>query len=153
MALYVEEAKTPVPSPTFSYSLSNDGKQFGMEQTMFGGSNTLDQYPTTPAFLTKGDQILGVLYGGNSVDLLNAQDQIFARWLQKRVVITDESGTQYSAQGGYGPDRQRFMMPQSGSLQGTIAIYEEDGITPLAKGPVNVSGGKAYRLLPVTPGS
>jgi hypothetical protein len=50
---------------------------------MFGGSNTLDQYPTTPAFLTKGDQILGVLYGGNSVDLLNAQTNS-SRWLCKR---------------------------------------------------------------------
>jgi hypothetical protein len=32
--------------------------------------------------------------------------KIFARWLQKKVVIADSSGSQYLPQGGYGPDRQ-----------------------------------------------
>ena len=34
------------------------------------------------------------------------KNQVFARWLQKNVVITDYSSVQYLAQGGYGPDRQ-----------------------------------------------
>jgi hypothetical protein len=75
------------------------------------------------------------------------QNRIFARWLQKKVVITDSFGTQYSPQGGYGPDRQWFQTPPSGSLQGTITVYAEDGITPLAAGPVNVGAEKSYQLV------
>ncbi len=72
--------------------------------------------------------------------------QIFARWLQKKLVITDSSGAQHVAQGGYGPDRQWFQAPTSGTLEGTMVVYAEDGVTPLATGSVNVSGGNAYRL-------
>jgi hypothetical protein len=44
-------------------------------------------------------------------------------------------------------DLQWFRSPQSGFLQGTIWVYAEDGVTPLAKGSVNVSGGKTYQLV------
>src|SRR5579864_2312859 len=88
------------------YSLSNDGVQFGPEQTLFGGAFPQDQFLVTPAFVTRGTQILGVLYGGNPVDLLNPQDAIFARWLQKKVTIHDASGAQQALLGAYGPDRQ-----------------------------------------------
>ncbi len=102
---------------------------------------------TTSAFVTRGKSILGVLYGANSLDLLNAANQIFARWLQKKVVITDSSGAQYTLQRGYGPDRQLFQSQSSGSLQGTITVYAEDGVTPLGKGTVTVSAGQAYQLV------
>jgi hypothetical protein len=119
MVLYVEWV-THIAPPSFSYSLSNDGVSFGQEQTLFGGAFPLDQYPITPAFLTKGDQILGVVYGAvpNTTDFPDAQ--IFARWLQKKPIITDFAGVQYSPQGGYGPDRQWFQAPQSGSITGTL---------------------------------
>ena len=70
-----------------------------------------------------------------------------ARWLQKKIIIADSSGAQYSTQISYGPDRQWFPAPSSGSLQGTITIYAEDGITPLGKGSVILSAGKAYQLV------
>jgi hypothetical protein len=146
MALYIEEANAPVPSPTFSYSLSNDGVQFGKEQKMFGGSSVQDQYPTAPAFVMKSNQLLGVLYGGNPIDLLNAQDSIFARWLQKKLVISDTSGAQQAILGAYGPNRQ-WLQTTAGTLQGTIAVYAEDGLTPLGAGPVNLSAGTAYQLV------
>jgi hypothetical protein len=145
MALYVE-AVTHIPPPTFTYSLSNDGVAFGPEQAMFAGAYLDDQYLTTPAFVTKGTQILGVLYGGNSSDLSNPADSIFARWLQKKIVITDSGGVQHVAQGGYGPDRQWFQAPTSGSLEGTLTVYAEDGLTQLATGKVNVAAGSAYGL-------
>jgi hypothetical protein len=62
-------------------------------------------------------------------------------------LITDFSGAQSALQGGYGPDRQRFQAPPTGSLQGTISVYAEDGVTPLGVGSVNVSEGKAYSLV------
>ena len=77
----------------------------------------------------------------------HALNRIFARWLQKKVAISDSTGVQLTLQGGYGPDRQWFQMPASGSLQGTILVYAEDGVTPLASGTVNLSGGKAYQLV------
>lgn len=147
MSLYIERVATDPNPPSFSYSLSNDGVQFGPEQTLFGGAYPQDQFLVTPAFVTQGTQILGVLYGGNPVDLLNPQDAIFARWLQKRIVFEDSSGNNYVLQGGFGPDRQWFQVPGSGSLQGTIWVYAEDGVTPLASGTANVSGGNAYRIL------
>jgi hypothetical protein len=147
MLLYIERGATPVSDPVFSYSLSNDGFAFGAEQSLFGGLFPEDHFVTTPAFVTKEGSILGVLYGANPLDLLNAANQIYARWLQKKVVITDSSGAQSALQGGYGPDRQRFQAPATGSLQGTITVYAEDGVTPLGVGSVNVSGGKAYSLV------
>ena len=148
MLLYIEEVTFgDTPSPVFSYSLSNDGITFGTENKLFGGTHAEDHFVTTPAFVMKGDRILGVLYGANAIDLLNAQDQIYARWLQKKIVITDSSGTEYLLQGGYGPDRQWFQTPPAGLIQGTITIYAEDGVTPLAKGPVSISGGKTYQLI------
>ena len=53
----------------------------------------------------KRNQVLRVLYGAGAVEALG-KNQVFARWLQKNVVITDYSSVQYLAQGGYGPDRQ-----------------------------------------------
>jgi hypothetical protein len=147
MALYIEEATAgTVPSPSFSYSLSNDGTTFGPEHSLFGGAYPQDHFVMTPAFVTRGSSILGVLYGANAIDLLNP-NQIYARWLQKKVVITDSSGVQYFAQGGYGPDRQWFPAPASGFLEGTMVVYAEDGLTPLGSSFVNLTSGKAYTLV------
>jgi hypothetical protein len=147
MVLYMERVLTDPNPPKFSYSLSSDGLQFPPEQTLFLGAYPEDQFFVTPAFVTKGNQILGVLYGGNPNDLLDAIDQIFARWLQKKVVITDSSGVQYLTQGGYGPDRQWFQAPASGSIQGTMIVYAEDGVTPLGSSFVTLAGGKSYHLV------
>jgi len=97
--------------PTFSYSLSNDGITFGPEHTLFGGSLPEDQFVTTPAFVTNGSSIVGVLYGANPLEVLNAANQIFARRLQKKIIIADSSGVQYSTQVSYGPDRQWLQVP------------------------------------------
>ena len=146
MALYIERVATDPNPPSFSYSLSNDGVQFGPEQTLFDGAYPQDQFLVTPAFVTRGTQILGVLYGGNPVDLLNPQDAIFARWLQKKVTIHDASGAQQAILGAYGPDRQ-WLQTTAGTFRGTITVYAEDGLTPLGAGPVNVSAGTAYQLV------
>jgi hypothetical protein len=148
MLLYIEELQLgQVPSPVFSYSLSNDGINFGAEQQLFAGAFPQDHYITTPALLTRAGTVLGVLYGANPVDVLDPENQIYARWLQKKVVIQDSSGTQFLLQGGYGPDRQWFQAPASGSRQGVIWVYAEDGITPLASGPASLSAGNAYQLV------
>jgi hypothetical protein len=128
------------------YSLSNDGVSFSSEQDLFGNLSAQDLYIVAVGFVTKSNKLLGVLYGAGAVASLD-QNQIFARWLQKKVVITDSSGAQYTLQGGYGPDRQWFQSPSSGSLQGIVTVYAEDGITPLGKGTVTMSTGQAYQLV------
>jgi hypothetical protein len=128
------------------YSLSNDGVSFGSEQTLFNHLSAQDLYMVALGFVTRGDEVLGVLYGASAVQTLD-QNRIFARWLQKKVVITDSSGVQYFAQGGYGPDRQWFQAPTSGTLEGTMVVYAEDGVTPLGSSLVTLTPGKAYTLV------
>jgi hypothetical protein len=128
------------------YILSNDGVKFGSEQTLFNHLSAQDLYMVALGFVTRGNEVLGVLYGAGAVETLD-QNRIFARWLQKRVVITDSLGVQYFAQGGYGPDRQWFQAPAPGSLEGTMVVYAEDGVTPLGSSLVSLNPGKAYTLI------
>jgi hypothetical protein len=133
---------------TFLYSLSNDGMQFGPEQTLFAlAQGAQDSFGVTPAFVTRSGHVLGVLYGANPQDLLSATDAIFARWLQKKVEVVNSNGIAVAARGGYGPDRQWFAADGSGKLQGTIHMFAEDGVTPLATGSIDLSAGKAYALV------
>jgi hypothetical protein len=67
--------------------------------------------------------------------------------VQKKLLLKDLEGDAYSAQGGYGPDRQRLQLPSLGTLHGTVAVYDEDGITPFASGNVDLTAGKSYQLL------
>jgi hypothetical protein len=129
------------------YSLSNDGVQFSQEHTMFGSDYASDLFLITLGFVTRNNQVLGVLYGGNTEGAFQAQDAIFGRWLQKKVAITDSSGVTYAAQVGFGPDRQWFKAPPSGTITGTVTVHADDGVTPLASGSVNVTAGKAYQLV------
>ncbi len=127
------------------YSLSSDGVSFAPEQILFPHLSAQDRYMVAVDFVTQGDKLLGVLYGASAVASLD-QNQIFARWLQKKVVLVDSSGNQIPVQGSYGPDRQQFAI-SSGSLRGTIWVYAEDGLTPLATGQVQLAAGQSYHLI------
>jgi hypothetical protein len=136
-------------APQLWYSLSNDGLTFLQEQTLFPHQSLQDLSMDSLGFVTSGSRLLGVLYGANtgSRDNQQADNKIFARWLQKRVVFIDSTGNMYAAQGGYGPDRQWFPAPASGFLEGTMVVYAEDGVTPLGSSFVTLSAGKAYALV------
>ena len=135
-------------APQVWYSLSNDGLTFGPQETLFTNLSSLDTSMDTVSFVTRGSQVLGTLYGANTgtPDNQLSDNSIFARWLQKKVVVTDSSGTQYFTQGAYGPDRQWFATPASGSLNGTVVVYAEDGVTILASNVVSLTAGKSYAL-------
>ena len=75
------------------YSLSSDGVSFSPEQVLFPHLSAQDRYMVAVGFVTQGDKLLGVLYGASAVESLD-QNQIFARWLQKKVVVKDSSGNQ-----------------------------------------------------------
>jgi len=134
------------PKQSVFYSLSNDGVAFNSQQVLFRNLSTQDLYIVALGLVTKQGQVLGALYGASAVDSLD-QNQIFARWLQKKVVMTGPSDVEYAPQGGYGPDRQWFQLPSAGPIQLRIHVYAEDGATPDASGIVNVSAGKVYHLV------
>jgi prepilin-type processing-associated H-X9-DG protein len=137
-------------TPGLAYSLSKDGITFGSEQTLFSSLSSFDTFIDSVSFVTHGTQLLGVLYGANASPPQgppSAPNQIYARWLQKKIVITDSSGARYFAQGSYGPNRQWFQAPASGFLEGTMVVYAEDGVTPLGSSLVNLSAGKVYGLV------
>jgi hypothetical protein len=145
---YVAAIYSEVPTaPLFTFSLSNDGVTFSPEQSLFAGASASDKFLLTPSFVTKGSSILGVLYGASPTSPLAATNQIFARWLQRSLIITDPSGVQHLAEGSYGPDRQWFQAPGSGTLEGTMVVYAEDGVTVLGSSYVTLEAGKAYTLL------
>jgi hypothetical protein len=134
------------PKQSVFYSLSNDGVTFNSQQVLFSNLSTKDLYIVALGLVTKQGQVLGAVYGASAVESLD-QNQIFARWLQKKVVMTDPSDVEYSPQGGYGPDRQWFQLPSAGPIQLRIHVYAEDGATPVASGIVNVGAGKVYDLV------
>ena len=134
------------PKQSIFFSLSNDGITFDAQRLLFRNLSAQDLYIVAVGFVTRGNQVLGALYGAGAVESLD-QNRIFARWLQKRVVLTDSSGVQYFPQGSYGPDRQLFQAPASGLLEGTMVVYAEDGITPLGSSLVALTAGKSYSLV------
>jgi Putative Ig domain len=96
------------------YSLSSDGVNFSKEKILFPSlASGEDQFIVSLGFVTKGNQLLGIVYGAGAASTLD-QNRLFARWLRKKIVITDSSGVNYSPQGGYGPDRQWFLAPSVG---------------------------------------
>jgi hypothetical protein len=136
-------------APQLWYSMSSDGITFGPMQNLFYNLSAQDSSIDSLSFVTSGSRILGVLYGANTgtPDNQLSDNEIYARWLQRKVVITDSSGAQYFAQGSYGPDRQWFQAPASGTLEGTMVVYAEDGATPLGNSLVTLTAGKAYNLV------
>ena len=136
------------------YSLSTDGIHFENEREMFQSLNGDDRYIFAVGYVRSGNALLGVLYGAGATAGLD-RNQIFGRWLQKKVVITEETGNpypgpgaEYDAAGALGPDRQEFKVPiDRQKLVGTLTVYAEDGITPLGSTKVEMEAGKMYSLV------
>lgn len=88
----------------------------------------------TAGWVSNGSRLLGVLYGAGIVDTLD-QNRIFARWLQKKLVIQNSSTT---LQGNLsnGPDTTLVMMvPGQGIQTGILHVYDSDGSTLLYSSP------------------
>ena len=78
----------PILSSLFFSASPNDGVTFNPQHVLFQNVSAQDRYIVALGFVTKGTQLLGALYGAGPVESLD-QNQIFARWLQKKVLITD----------------------------------------------------------------
>jgi hypothetical protein len=93
-----------------------------------------------------------VLYGAGASERCE-RNRIFGYWLQKRVLLTADpdysrgNGAEVEAEGALGPDRQWFKLPHAAAMQGaTLAVFAEDGTTPLGKASVELRPGAVYRI-------
>ena len=116
------------------YSLSADGMKFEAPRELVKNQGDADRYIVAIGWVTRGNRVLGFLYGAGAVPEL-CRNRIFGRWLQKKVVFVASDGTRYEPSSALGPDRQIIKIPQGKELDGTFEVYAEDGVTLLGKSP------------------
>ncbi len=132
--------------PNLFYALSVSPDAFSTQKVLFRHLNDSDTYMVAMGWVTKGNRILGVLYGAGKSPALN-RNRIFARWLQKRVDFTPTDGEQIPPSWSLGPDRQMISIPANGSITGRFHVYSEDGVTLLFESKkMEVSSGQILQL-------
>ena len=131
------------------YAMSRDGKSFSPQRVLCTRMGQADAHIVAIGFVVAGKQeapgrrVLGFLYGAGAAPSLDA-NRIFARWLQKRAVITvgDE---QYEPSGAIGPDRQIVKLPRAANVP--LELYAEDGVTLVGRSAaMRFEPGRAYLL-------
>lgn len=128
------------------YALSADGMRFGAEHRMAEPLGGDDRYIVAVGWVTKGERLLGFLYGAGPIPALT-RNQIYARWLQKKLVFTDAGGKVTEATQALGPDRQILTLGRD-AVEGTLEVFTEDGTTALCKPiPVKLTPQGMYRLV------
>jgi len=133
------------------YSLSNDPMKFPPARKLFDHLDDSDRYIVSVGFVVQGSQdrlgriLLGVLYGAGAKPSLDA-NRIFARWLQKRlVIVSDEKALEVTQ--SLGPYRQVLKVEPGKKLTGRIDVYAEDGRTLIGSTEtVNIQAGRAYAI-------
>jgi hypothetical protein len=109
---------------TTSKSLSDTGAA----TLAFNNFGDDDYYMVTCGWVQDGTRIYGMLYGGCgrqcSPNWL-AQNRIFARWLQKKVVFRNDFGS-WAITTGFGPSNTRLFL-RDGTLEtGRFYVYDTD---------------------------
>ena len=138
---------------TLWYSLSRDGRHFPPVQVLGKNLSDADRYIVAVGWVVDGGQeregrrLLGVLYGAGHHPGL-ASNRVFARWLQKRVVVTGAGGEMVEGAAARGPDRQRLALGERESVTGALRVYAEDGRSLIGElGQVTLSSGSVYQLV------
>ena len=131
------------------YALSRDGRTFEPQRELCARQGEADRFIVSVGLVVAGDQekpgrrLLGILYGAGAKPTLNA-NRIFARWLQKRVVLTagDEL---FESSGAIGPDRQRVRI--SHAITAPLEVYADDGVTLIGRSAAaSFEPGKSYEI-------
>jgi hypothetical protein len=133
-------------------TVSSNGVAFPAARMLLTNLEAADAYIVALGWVVRGQQespgrkLLGVLYGAGPVSALN-ENNIYARWLQKRVVFVANDGTRLSGTRALGPDRQLLPFPGGGPVTGRFEVYAEDGATLLGTSATQtVISGHSYRL-------
>ncbi len=134
-------------------TVSTNSLAFPSAQRLFANANATDRYIVALGWVTDGPQelagrrLLGVLYGAGPVSSLD-RNQIFARWLQKRIIFVTTEGSQFIGNEAVGPDRQLLQVPGGTALKGHFEIYGDDGETLITKSPtLTVRSGQSFELV------
>jgi hypothetical protein len=127
------------------YALSTDGMEFDAPKDLAKNLGDADRYMVAIGWVTRGNRVLGFLYGAGAVGSLD-HNRIFGRWLQKKVVFVASDGTRYEPSSAMGPDRQIIKIPQGKELDGTFEVYAEDGVTLLGKSPGKAVPSAGYMV-------
>ncbi|MBI4579305.1 MAG: hypothetical protein HY718_06355 [Planctomycetes bacterium] len=128
------------------YALSTDGMKFDPPRELAVNLGPADRYIVAIGWVTRADRVLGFLYGAGAVRELN-RNRIFARWLQKKLVLVDSSGRQHTPTAALAPDRAVLSLGDARELAGTLQVLADDGRTSLGQPfPVKLTSGAVYRL-------
>jgi hypothetical protein len=127
------------------YALSRDGMAFEPRKLLTRNQSAADRYMVAVGIVTDGVTVYGFLYGAGAEPHL-AANRIFAKWLQKKVVLHTHGGDWAEAE-ALGPDMQRLRVPE-GVTTGSFEVFAEDGRTSLgAAADVALRSGGRYRIV------
>jgi hypothetical protein len=128
------------------YALSADGLTFEPQRELAASLGSADRYIVAIGWVTRGDAVLGLVYGAGAVPELN-RNRLFARWVQKRIVHTDNAGQARAATAALGPDRAIIPLGSQPAIDGRLQVFDETGRTPLGQSlPIRLVSGAVYRL-------
>lgn len=127
------------------YSLSLDGVHFAPARVLATSKGDADRYIVAVGWVVQNQRVLGFLYGAGEVPSLD-RNRIFARWLQKKVVLIADDGTRYEPAAALGPDRQIITVPRDKEVKGNLIVYAEDGSTELMKCEGTFASGTVHEL-------
>jgi hypothetical protein len=101
----------------------------------FPNEGAADQYIVAAGIVQDRTRVEGILYGASSVPTLDA-NQIYASWLQKKVVFQNSDVRWGDIERGFGPDGVRVSLAAGDSLEtGKFYVYDSDGTTLLYTSP------------------
>jgi hypothetical protein len=133
-------------------TVSGDGMAFPAPRLLLTNLGAEDAYIVALGWVTRGRQespgrkLLGVLYGAGPSGALN-ENRIYARWLQKRVVLVAEDGRRFAGTKALGPDRQLVALPRGEAVSGRFEVSGEDGVTLVGSSAAQqVKCGQRFRL-------
>jgi hypothetical protein len=131
------------------YALSRDGRSFAPQRVLCTRQGDAEAFMVAVGFVVAGEQekpgrrVLGILYGAGAKPSLDA-NRIFARWLQKRVVLTAGDELFESSQ-AKGPDAQIIRLPRAVNVP--LEMYAEDGVTLIGRSEATrFEPGKTYAI-------
>lgn len=117
-----------------SYTCGTNLSSLGTINVLFRNYGAPDMYIVNAGLVFAGNSLKGILYGaGPTSDLM--QNQIYARWLQKKIVFQNSYVT-WDVNTGFGATSSRLAMTGSSVETGNFKVYDTDGTTLLYTSPL-----------------
>jgi hypothetical protein len=128
--------------PSLYFAMSRDGTRFSAMKTLASYGGEADRHIVAIGWVVEDGRLLGFLYGAGAASSLD-RNRIFARWLQRKVIINDHGKPAGDAK-SLGPDRQ--LIPLAAAVTATVGLHDEAGEFIAASNPVELKPGRAYRV-------